>query len=215
MNQKQINRKEMYDATLHYLDLNSQKWSPIQKIGEFKNELVEINKSIEIEAKKQADAQIFVGKSKTQLKHIIANKADVLNDTIEVYAMLTGNNALAQQMADSASSLNKMKKENFIMRVKLIVEKATEFLKQLTKEYGVTKEQVTDLQSDIDTFLEMNGMPRAYRIESSVATQDLTTLFTQATNVLENKLDKVMKIFKNKDANFYNGYVSARMVIDN
>lgn len=61
----------------------------------------------------------------------------------------------------------------------------------------------------------MNGQPRAYKIASVQATKELEQLFTDATQILENKLDNVMKIFKRRDANFYNGYIAAREVVDN
>ena len=41
------------------------------------------------------------------------------------------------------------------------------------------------------------------------------TAFTDAIQILENKLDKVMKIFQRRDASFYNGYLAAREVVDN
>ena len=197
------------------LYLNSEKWNVIPKASEFKNELNSINQNIEEEAKKQANAQIFVGKNKSHLKRIISNKGDILNDSAGVFGALSGNMELAQQMDDSASDLFKLKNEDFIMRVKLIVEKVSTHLEPLMTDYGVTKEQLTDFKNDIDQFLEINGMPRAYRVASDVATQDLKELFYSANDVLTNKLDKVMKIFKNRDVNFYKGYLAARMVINN
>lgn len=215
MNKEQINRKEMHDSTLLFLDLHSEKWSPIPKVGEIKNELVRVNNDIEGIAKEQSDSQIFLGKNKTQLKNSIATKADILNDTLEVFATFAGNNALVQQMGDSAHALGRLRTEDFIRRVQLIVGKAKENMDALQNEYGVTEQQITDLQNDIDSFLDLNGMPRAYRVASVVATQDLKELFSEANNVLENKLDKIMKIFKNRDSSFYKGYLAARSVINN
>ncbi len=84
----------------------------------------------------------------------------------------------------------------------------------LINEYGASEEQITDLKMDLDEFLTMNGMPRAYRIASDVATQDLKNLFVEANDILTNKLDRIMKIFKRSDLNFYNGYLAARVIVD-
>ncbi|MCW0483446.1 hypothetical protein N2K84_11945, partial [Prolixibacteraceae bacterium A06] len=89
-----------------------------------------------------------------------------------------------------------------------------ENLEVLTTEYGVTAGQVDDLKADLDGFLALNGQPRAYRVASVQATKDLELLFAEAKVALE-KLDKVMSIFKRRDVNFYNGYLAARVIVDN
>lgn len=42
MNQSQMNRKHMVDATLSFLDANAALWQSIAKIGEVKNKLDEV-----------------------------------------------------------------------------------------------------------------------------------------------------------------------------
>ena len=44
---------------------------------------------------------------------------------------------------------------------------------------------------------------------SGVATRKLETLFNQADDLLNNHLDNLMKIFVNRDSNFYNGYLQS------
>ena len=58
--------------------------------------------------------------------------------------------------------------------------------------------------------MEKNGEPRTYQIASVQATQSLAGLFSEANEILTTKLDKVMKIFKRRDPEFYNGYLAAR-----
>ena len=74
-------------------------------------------------------------------------------------------------------------------------------------------EQVEDLKADFDGFLALNGEPRLYRIASAQATKDLEQLFTAAHELLNKQLDKVMKVFRSRNANFYNGYLSARAIV--
>lgn len=81
------------------------------------------------------------------------------------------------------------------------------------EDYGATQEQIDDVKLDIDLFLEQRGKPRAYRVASRVATQNLEELFQTATPLL-NKLDNVLKRFKRSNVSFYNGYIAARQVID-
>ncbi|WP_372776709.1 hypothetical protein [Mangrovibacterium sp.] len=214
MNKNQINQKEMYETVISFLDANSALWSSIAKVGEFKNEFSGFVAQINDAQYAQQQAQVFLGKNKTQLKSTVAQKADILNDSLEAFALVTGNDKLAGQMASTYSDLNRMRNADFIPAVKLIIAAAEENLDVLTAEYGVTAQQVEDLKTDLDDFLTLNGQPRAYRVASVQATKDLELLFGKAKVALE-KLDKVMSIFKRRDVNFYNGYQAARVLVGN
>jgi len=215
MNKNQINRKEMYDTVISYLDTNTVKWTSIPKVGEFKNEFSAVVAQIGDAQEAQADAQVFVGKNKKQLKSLIAQKADILNDCLEAFALVTGDDKLAGKMATSYSDLNRMRNADFATAIKEIITATEQHSDVLQAEYGVTAQQVDGLKADFDEFLVINGEPRAYQIASVQATKSLEQLFTDATVILETKLDKIMSIFKRRDINFYNGYLAARVVVDN
>jgi len=214
MTRNQTNRKEMQEDVLAYLNTNVQKWNSIPIIGNIKNELNEVNSGIDTKLKEQTEARVFMGKNKAQLKRIIAEKADILNDQVETYASLNGDLALEAKMRASMSDLINLKNEQFVVKIQEVVTEVENHLEPLSAEYGVHEGQVADLKNDLDTFMDMQGMPRAYQISSVMATKSLDELFKQAHDVLQ-KLDKVMKIFKRRDANLYNGYQAARVVVDN
>lgn len=214
MNQNQFNRKHMLDATLTYLDSTSGIWQSVAKIGEVKNKLDTVSLAIDTAANLQDESQVAVGKIKLTLKHTMCQKADIINDSVEVFAIMNGNEKLAEKMADSASSLFRMKNDNMLRRVKLIVSKALKYKDELIAGYGLTEEQVIDLQADIDRYLELNGQPREYQIKSGIATQNLEELFSQANKLLTMQLDKLIKVFKRRDPSFYSGYEKARIIVD-
>jgi len=214
MNQRQMNSKHMLDATLFYLNENAAIWQSIAKIGEVKNQLDAISLAIDNAADDQEQSQVTIGKIKQTLKHTICEKADIVNDVVEVFALMNDNQILADKMADSASDLLKMKNEDMLRRVKQIISAASENQEVLSTDYGLTAEQITDLQADCDRFLELNGQPREYQIKSGMATQSLEELIAEANSLLSNQLDNLMKIFKRRNPSFYNGYLKARMVVD-
>jgi len=214
MNQSQTNRKHMVETTLSFLDENATEWQSIAKIGEVKNNLSALNQAIESAAEEQDLSKVAVGKIKLALKRTLAEKADILNDVVEVYALMNGDDKLAQKMADSASDLFKMRTDDMLRRVKLIIDSAIERQEDLVADYGITEEQILDLQSDYDHFLELNGQPREYKVKSAVATQTLDELFAEVNNLLTNQLDNLMKVFKRRNPSFYSGYLKARMVVD-
>lgn len=214
MNKIQINKKEMYNTVVSFLDSSSALWSSILKVGEFKNQFTDVVVQIDTAQYAQKQAQVFLGKNKTQLKSVVAQKSDILNDSLEALAVVTGDKKLENKMSTTFSELFKMRNADFIPAVKIIIDAAEAHLEVLS-DYGVTTEQVEDLKTDFDGFLEIYGQPRAFRVASVQATKDLELLFTEANDILENKLDKVMSIFKRRDPGFFNGYQAARIIVDN
>jgi len=214
MTENQQNRKNMMDATVAYMDEHAAKWQEVAIIGNVKNQLDGLLDAIAEAAETQAQSQVTYGKTKLALKKTIAVKADILNDLVEVHALMEGDDELARQMSDNKSELYRLPYEEFFMKVKFIIQKATELQEALSAEYGMTAEQLTGLQSDVDQLLALNGKPREYQIKSGVATQSLEDLFSQTNELLTGKLDNLMKIFTNRDANFYAGYQRARMIVD-
>ncbi|WP_075591302.1 hypothetical protein [Labilibacter marinus] len=214
MNQKQMNRKHMLDATLNYLNTNNPIWQGIAKIGEVKNKLNSISIAIDAAADNQEVSQVTVGGIKTNLKHTLCQKADIINDLVEVFALMNGNEILASKMTDSASDIFKLKNDDMLRRVKFIIESAIENKDALMQEYGLTEEQIVDIQGDYDHYLTLHGQPREFQIQSGMATQSLDELFEESSKILSGQLDNLIKIFKRRNATFYAGYQKARMVVD-
>ncbi len=214
MKQRQINKKNMYDTVSSYLDEHATIWQAIARIGTAKVNLDELRQQISNQATVQAASQATYGKTKLALKNSIAIKADILNDLLEVKALMDGDEELARQMSDTKTDLYQMKYDDLIVRVKFIIAKALEQEEVLVPDFGMTQEQVTDLQGDVNELEEMNGKPREYQIKSGVATAELEVLFDQTDDLLYNQLDNLMKIFKNRNRDFYEGYRRARMIVD-
>ena len=213
MNQDQINRLEMYQTTLDYLDAHNAVWNAVPIIGKYKNALSAINTSIKTAAAEQADARVFIGKSLSALKKTIAAKMDILDDMLEAYAVDTDNPELTQQADNSTTDYFGLPNEDFEIKVKQVIGLLETNLEAMA-DYGMSEEQLKDVKADYDQFLVLRGKPRSYQVASSAATQDIATLFREGT-VSTEKLDRVMKRYKRANTNFYNGYVAARRVVDN
>lgn len=204
----------MYDAVSSYLDSKSALWASIPKVGEFKNEFTAVIAQIETVQYAQQEAQVYLGKTKTQIKSVVAQKADILNDTLEAFALVTGDKKLHNQMDATYSDLYKLRNADFSPAVQAIIAAAEGNVEVLTTEYGVASEQIEDLKTNLDEFLAINGQPRAYRVASVEATTSLELLFDEADSILDNKLDKIMSLFKRRDPGFYTGYIAARVIVD-
>jgi uncharacterized protein YdcH (DUF465 family) len=215
MDKKQTNKKEMFDSVNLFLDSNAEKWGSISKLAAVKNQFSDLIAQIEVTIDQQSQAKTYLGKNKVQLKKTIADKADILNDSLEAMALMENLDQLASRMSDTFSSLFRMNNIDFLAKVKEIIQAADEYTTVLTTDYGVSQEQIDGLKADTDRFAEVNGLPRAYQVASRQATQNLDALFSQAIDLLNNTLDKLMSIFRRRDAVFYNGYLASREIVDN
>ncbi len=213
MKQKDINKLEMFVATNDYLDTHTEVWNTIPVIGGYKNQLSEYITSIKASALDQDKAKIYLGSNLRNLKKQISQKMDLLDDTLEAYAEDTENEELRLQAANSHTDYFRVPNEEFELKVKNVIALMEEHVEAMT-DYGVNQEQIDDAKLSFDNYLEQRGKPRSFQIASRIATQSLSDLFAQCTNVIV-KLDRMMKRYSKSNASFYNGYTAARLVIDN
>ena len=203
----------MLEATNVYLDEKAAVYSAIPVIVNYKNDLVNLIPAIRAAAKEQDEAQVFIGQSRSQLKRLISEKMDILDDTAEAYAADTENAELLSMVSNTMTSYYQLPNEAFETKVKSVIEVMETHVKAM-KDYGMTQGMIDDVKLQFDLFGELRGKPRAYRVASRVATQDLEGLFKDAITITQ-KLDNVMKRFKRSNVSFYNGYLAARTVVDN
>ncbi len=204
----------MLATTRTYLDANTAVWSAVPMINTMKNQLDEVILKISEHQEAQEASRIFLGSNKTALKKAVAEKADILNDVLAAYAGVEGDAALENKADRSYSDLYKLANQEFMTVIRETI-KLLEDNVEAMADYGMSADQISDLKNSFDDFLAIHGQPRLYRVASSQATQALEDLFSQASELLSSRLDRIMKRFKNADPNFYRGYLSARVVVDN
>ncbi|WP_103069585.1 hypothetical protein [Aquimarina sediminis] len=212
MDQRQINRLEMYQAVQTFMDTNTNIWNGVPVLVTFKNEFDELLLQIGDSKEGQEASRVFLGANKTTQKRFVSEKGDILNDALEAYAAIEGNAVLEQKAAKSFSDLYRLRNQDFVTVITETIALLDQNVAPLG-DYGVTEDQVTDLKTSFDSFLVLNGEPRQYRIAQKQATTDLSDLFDQTTTLLTSKLDKVMKRFKRTNTTFYNGYLAARIIV--
>lgn len=78
-------------------------------------------------------------------------------------------------------------------------------------EYDVTPEEIAAFKTRIDLFSTTMGVREATPAAASALRKTLLKLFGDGSVLLE-KIDQLMKRFRTKDPEFYNGYKSARTV---
>ena len=213
MNQSQNNRLAMFESTNSFLAQNQSVWYSIPIVRTFKTELAGNIDSIKVYAGKQEASQVFISKSLSDQKMLIAEKMAIIDDSVEVYAEDTGNAELLVQTTNSKSDYYKLPNEEFEIKVTNVIEVVENVLPSLAN-YGITTVELGIVKEEFNDFQEKRGKPRSYRISSRVATQELKELFDASLSLLS-KLDKILKRYKLTNPAFHNGYLAARKTINN
>ncbi|QLE00199.1 hypothetical protein HX109_00960 [Galbibacter sp. BG1] len=213
MTKEQINRIEMFRAVQTFLDTHSTIVSQAPVLSELKNTFDELLIRIEESSADQKAAQVFLTENKMAQKRIVAEKADILNDALEAYAAINDKPNLYKKSSQTFSDLYRLRNEDYRNAIPEIISLLEENQKELT-DYLVSKALINDLKNSFDKFLVLNGQPRQYRIKSVQATSSIDELLNETRELLDTKMDKLITIFKNKDANFYKGYHAARRIVN-
>jgi hypothetical protein len=80
--------------------------------------------------------------------------------------------------------------------------------------YGVTGDDVTELNDLVSDFHDVKTAPRSAVIGRASETNTLPDAITKTTSLLRNRLDKQMTKFKKNNPTFYAGYRTARVIVD-
>ncbi|MGD8780854.1 MAG: hypothetical protein PVH88_18050 [Ignavibacteria bacterium] len=87
-------------------------------------------------------------------------------------------------------------------------------LKTELADYGISEEDIESIKNNADEFAEAMGITGAAGAESKERTAGLQTIFEEVDDLLYDKIDKLVEIFKTSNKAFYEGYFNVRQIID-
>lgn len=150
--------------------------------------------------------------SKNQLKEsLIVLTADYARK-LGAFAKFTNNAKLAQEVKFSEGKLRQVADTAVKNYGQIVYNLAQPLVGSLTQ-YGITDETQATLADAITAYNDSIGKPGAERSEGTQITKQLATLFKTADTALEN-MDAAVEIIRLTEVDFYNGYKSARKVIE-
>jgi len=212
MNTELTNRVTMIKTTSAYMAEHSSVW----------NTLVPLQAAMtELEAK---ITQIDAAAQKHETPHgATADKADArdaLEDTtflmceaLGVLAHDSGDNDLVALTRVTRTLLDRMGAEELSNRATAVLAQATAHRTELVT-YQVSQTNIDELGAALTEFNQAKAGPRTATAERAALTESLPKLINEATDILKNRVDRLVSLFSRSDPDFVAGYESARVIVD-
>jgi Carboxypeptidase regulatory-like domain len=209
---KQERRLNMYMSVKNFLIANEAIMKILSKFAEcfayFLSLITEIQSAGEIQKINRTGLAI----DKNKLKETLIAMAADISRKIAAFAKLSNNNTLLKEVRFAESDFSTGSEVSLKDRAQIIYDKAEANMESLA-EFGITPDTQKTFIDAISAFNDAIATPRYGITQKSQATKQLALLFDSADSALE-KLDYLVGMMKLKDPNFYNGYKTARRLVD-
>ena len=212
MDDRQENTLSMYQVVGPVLDTHAGVWSGVPALVAARAAFLAEVTNIQNLTQSQQQPSTGVTTDKQHAREAMADAAMVVVGPLCAFAAVTGNADLAAQSAFTRSDFVYGRDNQAATNGDLVHALATAHATPLT-DYGVTAGMLTALRAAIDAYRAIIQRPRQVITTTSAATAQLDGAFTRATQVLTERIDKLMELFRLSHPTFYNEYQAARNTI--
>lgn len=213
MNDKQENKLSMFIATEDELTNNNSLWAGVPKmvaaVTNFSGKIVSIQSLREV----QEENLKGITQDKEARRETMVDLALKVSGGVMAYADDNNNNALKKSVSYSRSALLKGRDTTSKLRCTKILNKANPIISSLN-DYGITPSDLTALQGAISTYSALIGTPRTARATEKAAGEQMEIEIKEATKILKEKIDKMMRQYIISAPEFHKAYSSCREIMN-
>ena len=213
MTQEQDDITTMFEASLAVLDQNNSLWSGRAAFVDAVTRAQDGTSTIRNTIGKQQTPTTGVTEDKEAARADLEDKLVVLADQVSAYAAKSGDHDLGAQVEMTRSSVDRLSESDLLQAAKRVADVANGKLAALV-DYGVTAAEIAALNNAGTKFENMKGLPRDAVVGRKVATMSLPDAIVSVRSIFRNEIDKMMSAFKKTNPDFYNGYFSARIIVN-
>ena len=152
-------------------------------------------------------------KEKREAKLILAKTIFDLSAAVRSYANDTNKDPLFNEFKKSLSIIKKMADVDIVNYAKTMADAIKKNQKDL-KNYGITADDLTELNIKIQEYEAILLKPAKQRKEKTVATDNIKKIISSINNVLSISLDNDMVQYNDTQADLYNKYLKMREIDD-
>jgi len=205
MLEEQQNVYDKLATTLSYLDSNQDIWSSVPIVKTYRDHLADSVNDLKEELSEQPEKLNFGSGTLHQLRITIAEKMDILDDILEAYAEDVADKSLLEVAKNSKTDYLRLTNDGFERKVVNVLKLLEDFQDTL-RNYGLSQEQISDVNEDFEAFKSKRNDPQPVQ-ESQEASPQIKLLLEEATHTCE-RLTKIMVRFRTSNGRFYQGFMA-------
>ena len=209
----QENKLSAYEATVGILDANTTIWTPIAAFLALVNQLKAFITDIRSLRLAQEKDLKGVAVNKGAIRTDLVNAMFKVINGLVAHAIVIGDNELLHSVNYTLSDLKTCRDNILSDRANLIFTTAQPLQHDIAV-YLVTEADVTLVDTHRKQFDGLLASPRIGTVGTKTTTADLKTKFKEIDDLLRNKMDKMVLIFRSANPVFVDQYFNARIIVD-
>lgn len=176
------------------------------------NRLETISNQIDVVSVQQSRNITGVTEDKNAVLEDVIGYMIELSGAVHSYATSTSNQTLKAKVNYKESTIEKMSQPDLIAAATIVIEEADKIGPALASE-GISTAELNEFKTTLNEFKETSTEPREAIIDRTGYTRELAALFSEASDLKKNTLDRLAIQFKRKAPEFYAKYKAASAVI--
>ena len=213
MDKAQTNRVTMFKTVAGYLGENNSVWSAMAPFATAVQELDGKIDAIDESAQKQETPTTGAAADKAFKRDSLEDALFLTCEALGAMAATSNDNELLALTAVSPSSLHRFTDEELANRASTVLEKANAQKTSLAA-FHVTQANIDELSQALQNFKTIKEKPRQTTAERVAETSSLPSLIRDANDILRNRIDRLVNLFRRSNPKFVAGYKSARVIVD-
>ena len=212
MNTNQTNRVTMFKTVASYLDDHSAIWNGMPPmlgaVAHFKGKIG----AIDAAAQKQ-EMPSGATDNKAAARDALEDVLFLACEALGTLAHSTNNHDLAALVEVTPSSLDHLGEQELSNRAASVLAAANTWKTDLAP-LQVTQDNLNELEQALQDFNASKEGPRQATTERMVQTESLPELIREASEILRERIDRMVNLFRRSHPDFVAGYRGARVIVD-
>jgi len=213
MNKQNEDKMSMFYALLQVLAKHVAVWTGLVPFKNAHDELKLNVGSIESATQKQETSLKGVALDKRFKKEAMVKRTLSIAQAMFAYAEDEGDVVLRDKVDYTRSDLMQPRDAIIAQTCQNIHDLANPLIATLAA-YGVLPADLSAQQDAIDAYMATVGSPRAALTVRKGATAEINALVKDSMKILNNRMDKLMPEFEESNADFFQEYFDARMIVN-
>lgn len=213
MNQEQSNRVTMFKTTIGILNDNQSVWSGTAPFVTAVHDLNDVIAEIDHSAQTQETPRTGVTVDKHSARESLEDVLFLTCEALGVIGHTANDNDLIALVDLTPSGMHKLSDEELANRATTILERANAKKTDLAT-LNVTQANLDELTQSLQAFKASKERPREAVATRAAETQSLASLIRRGNDILRNRIDRMVNLFRRPESKFVAAYRRARVVVD-